>query len=121
MAKRKKTGGRDFLPGNTAAKAKALSPESKALRKLTTDSFIKLCNELLFAPRDLIERKLENSDTPMIEIALLNLLKDMANGQMGVLEMFLNRTIGKVPDKIHTTEMSYLEYLKLLAKEEEDG
>jgi len=121
MAKGTKTGGRNFKPGNNAnPKGRPpISPEVKAMRKLTTESFIKLCNDLLFSDAAYIQRKLDNPDTPMIELAMLNMLKNMAQGDSSLFEMFMNRTIGKVPDKVQTTQMSYLEYLQTLAKEED--
>jgi hypothetical protein len=66
MAKGKKTGGKNFEPGNRAAEGKALPAEIKAARKLRKADLEAIIHTLLYMTDEELDATLANPATPQI-------------------------------------------------------
>ena len=123
MTQGRKTGGRDFEPGNTFGKGRPQVPEDlKELRKLTKPALELMMNRLIFLPVPQLKIIKKGRNTPSIEKILCNvIIKAVAWGDIGRLGFLLDRLIGKVPDKIEADILHLVEqvkYLRELPKEE---
>lgn len=96
--KGKKTGGRNFKRGNPGGPGRpALPEEERALRKVTQTEFERIANKYLNATR--YEIKAATNDPKMIalELVIVSVIhKAVVNGDGRMLELLLNRLIGKV-------------------------
>lgn len=106
MAKGKKTGGRNFEKGKSGNPngRPRLSPEAKAIKKLTSDEYITLVGQFLNTDKKKLEDYLKLQTTTVLEHMvgqiILNAIK--TGGHVG-LEALLQRVIGKVPDTVELT------------------
>lgn len=101
MAKGKKSGGRDFEPGNKLGKGQPpLPPDLREVRKLGRSQVeAKLWDLISKTKREL--GALISDDAPMIDRIIANVLLQAAeNGDEKRLNWFLDRTIGKVTQPI---------------------
>ena len=88
--------GKEPGPGRTP-----LSPEVKALRKLTTNEFLTLLNKLLKMTKSEIVKLIQDPQTPMLEVYLGSVLVyGTKRGDYPTLDKILDRAIGKVPVKL---------------------
>ena len=108
MAPGRKTGGRNFTKGDKRInrKGQLLSKEAKALRRLTTDEYIKTINKFMYMDlTDLqkifdtshpeYDRKITNQ-MPVLEIFVCSVLaKCIKEGDPARMEFILNRILGK--------------------------
>lgn len=111
MAKGKKTGGRDWVRGQVPNPrgAAAHSPEKKAMRRLTQAQVAEVATMILNGKiDDLIkivgsqkDKIPPDPDASPLKIWFATVaLKAISKGDMSSLDIFLNRTVGKVKDKI---------------------
>lgn len=104
MAKGKKTGGRDFQPGQVANPAgfPKLTDEQKALRKLGQIEFEIAANKILFMTLTELEEHVENPETSVLEATIGKvLLKGHEDSEIKQLNYFVERFLGKVPDNVN--------------------
>jgi len=99
----RKTGGRDIKKGqvlNPNGRPR-LSSEEKAMRKLTATHFNKVANKYVLSTVAQLEAKFRDVKTPALDLILIKILIEAADkGDIGKINFFLERLIGKVPDKI---------------------
>lgn len=104
MARGKKTGGRDFGPDNPPPKspgAPKLPKEIRDLRKLTVEQVEEIISTLLTANHDTLDEIRKDPNAPFLKRIIVNILyKTFSTGNMGQLDLLLNRVIGKVQEKI---------------------
>lgn len=102
MAKGKKTGGRNFEPGNQVNKGmEKITSEDKQARELTTLEFMRVANQYIHSTVLELKQAMTHPDTKAIDIIVIKILvKAAEHGDQNRLEFILNRLLGKVPDKI---------------------
>lgn len=103
MAKGKKTGGRDFKPGNKAAVGHGrprLTPEMKKVAKLTQSELEFIINSFLTMTREEIQKFAKDPKAPILHVIIASILARAATtSDHNKLEAMLIRLIGKMPDK----------------------
>ncbi len=103
MAKGKKTGGRNFVPGvvtNPNGRPK-IPPEVKTLRKLTTESLAEIGDLILQGDKPRLHEIANSLTEPAIRVAYAKAtINAMVKGDLSTLELILNRVVGKVKDKV---------------------
>lgn len=102
MARGKKTGGKDFVPGNVHGKGRPKVPDDvKEARKLNQVEFERVANKYLYLTRDELKEAAEDPDTTVIELLVSSIIvKAVEKGDQMRLEFLLNRLIGRVVDRI---------------------
>jgi hypothetical protein len=103
VAKGKKTGGRDFQPGQSGnPKGPAPLPEDiKAARKLTPLEFERAVNKFLFWSREAIEAAAKDTSLPALDAWVIRIiLKATVKGDERPMSFLLERLIGKVKERI---------------------
>jgi hypothetical protein len=103
MAKGKKTGGRDFngVPGPGRP---PIPPEVKALRKLTAERLEEIGDLILDGNRSALGTIAASMTEPAIRVIYAKAaLNAMIKGDVAVLELILNRVIGKPKDTLKLT------------------
>lgn len=86
--------------GNPAGPG-VLTPELKKARKLTSKATVEILSKCIFMTRDEISTRLNEPETPGIELAILTVLANcIKHGDATRLNFLLDRLIGKVTDKI---------------------
>lgn len=104
MAKGKKTGGRDFIPGDERAGRPKKPEELRRLEKLTKSEVIAKLAQFLKMNVDELQVILEDKALPVIDhwvgrVALMGI----KNGDHQRLNFLFDRLIGKVSDKLEVT------------------
>lgn len=100
MARGHKTGGRDFEPGNQAAKDR-LPGDIKAARKLTKVEFERLVNKFIWLDAAGLKAAAEDAECTAFERMVgAIIVKAIEGGDSQRLEFLLNRLIGKVTEKL---------------------
>lgn len=106
MAKGKKTGGRDFLPGqsgNPNGQPK-VPQEIKDARQLTKLELERLLNKYMVMTKDEVQEALKNPATPALELMIGSIVaKAVSGGDDKRLNFLLERMIGKVKEKVEHT------------------
>lgn len=102
MARGKKTGGKNFEPGNKVGKGRPPIPEDiKQARKLNQNEFERVANKFLYLTRDELKAALAQPTTTTIELMLGSIIAQaVQKGDHMRLEFMLNRLIGKVTDVV---------------------
>lgn len=111
MARGRKTGGRDFRPGvsGNPGGRKPMSPEMKAVRKLTPSYIQTLISRFLRMSREEFQRYLSFGDPNIAEIAVSAIIaKAISEGDYMRLDFLLDRVIGRVIDQ--PTQMQSVRY-----------
>lgn len=106
MAIGKKSGGRDFQPGQSGNPAgrTPLPPELKETRRLNKTEFETLVNKYLWASFAQIEAASEDATLPAIERYVVSIIaKGIKTGDWGGCEWIAQRLIGKVQDRVEVT------------------
>lgn len=105
MTKGRKTGGKDFEPGNPGGPGQpTIPPELKAARRLNKVEFELIANKYVFATKAELEAAQTSPSTPAMEMLLVNImLSGIFDGDQAKAEFFLNRLIGKVKDEVEVT------------------
>jgi hypothetical protein len=98
MARGKKTGGRDFKPGEGGRPR--LPQDIKDARKINQVEFERVVNEFLYMTKAGIRERLEAFDTPTLEHLMGQIiLKAIDQGDQLRLDFLLNRTIGRMKER----------------------
>ena len=110
----KKTGGRDFKPGQ-APKSPGrprIPEELKAIEPITQDSYKRILNKYTSMSREQLQAVIKEPSTPAIEIIVCSIIaKAMTGGDQSRLESLLNRAIGPVPKQLEVSGQLSLEQL----------
>lgn len=103
--KRRKTGGKNFQPGNTFGKGRPLIPEDlKQVRTLKKDEAERLIIMLMSYTTAELRKVIGNEKTPaMHKLIAKIILKGVLHGDSQRMEFLFNRTIGRVLEKIEHT------------------
>lgn len=124
MAKGKKTGGRDWKPGqsgNPAGRAKlpAWMRESRSMNK---EKFHGLLNEYIHRPATELVEIMKDPTTPTLELMVIKVVMEaIKHGDEKKLGFLLDRLIGKVREEVHVSgQMSVLDLAKKYADQEND-
>ncbi len=110
MAIGKKTGGRDFEPGNSASPGRPQLPEDlKQARKLNKAEFERIANKFLFlSPQDARDILEDPTSTMLDHLVASIFVRGVQDGSHQHLEFILNRLIGKVSDKIEVKQKPFV-------------
>lgn len=103
MAKGKKTGGRDWKPGESGNPdgLKPMSTEARIFKRMTQAQVAELGTEILSGNVDALRKVVKNpTSTPLQVWFATSVLKGIAKGDVFALDKFLERVVGKVKDKI---------------------
>jgi hypothetical protein len=106
VAKGKKTGGRNFPPGQSGnPKGPIPLPEDiKAARKLTPIEFERAVNKFLFWDRDALKEAVKDPKTAALDAWVITIiLRATAKGDERPMSFLLERLIGKVKERIEHT------------------
>lgn len=105
MTKGRKTGGKDFEPGNPGGPGQPpIPPELKAARRLNKVEFETMANRYIWSTAAELAAALANPETPALERVLVQILTEAAiHGDQAKAEFFLNRLIGKVKDEVEVS------------------
>lgn len=81
-----------------------LSPEQKALRELTLETYREVIRTALTGNIQALKDLAENPDTPAIQVGVATaIMRAIKDGDPSVLERFAARIVGKIPDDIRIT------------------
>jgi hypothetical protein len=102
----KKSGGRDFKPGNPGGPGKPpLPPELKEAKRLTKTAFEAMANRFLWMTTAELAAHHDDPATPAIERLIISILAaGETEGDQARAEWFLNRLLGKVTDKVEVSQ-----------------
>lgn len=105
MAKGKKTGGKDFQPGQPGGPGRPTTPEDiKESRKFNQHELERVINKLLYLNRGELQVVIKAADTPMVELIVASILAQAAQkGDQQRKEWVVQRMIGKVKDQLEVT------------------
>jgi len=99
MARGKKTGGRNFLPGNPGRPK--TDPNVRLIKRLTTDKIIEGISRIVHMTVDELKQLATNPQATGLELALGKILVEaIKTGDHQRIEFLMNRTVGKVTEKI---------------------
>ena len=116
MAKGRKTGGKNFMPGVvTNPNGRPRLPEDiKTIRELTQAEFTRVSNKYLQMSSEEIEAIVKEPSTPMLELMVASIIsKAVIYGDQNRLNLLLDRLIGKVPIPVaRSADPQILEKLK---------
>lgn len=104
MAKNKKTGGRNILPGRTGNPngRPKLPPEVKAIRYCSKETVAKLYWDVVNMNRQEVERRLADPTLSLFERNVLAaIVKDISKGVITTIEKLMERVLGKPKEVIH--------------------
>jgi hypothetical protein len=100
-----------FQKGNKANPlgAGAHSPERKAFKKLTLETYQEVIEVALTGNVDALRAIAENPNTPAIQVGIATaIMRAIKDGDPSVLERFAARIVGKIPDDIRVTSTAEL-------------
>lgn len=103
MAKGKKTGGKDFVPGKSGNinGRPSIPKELRDLKKYTAEELEELITTLFNATDAEIEEIIRDPAAPRIKKLMAQVLeKSYESGNMSQVDMVLSRIIGKVREKV---------------------
>jgi hypothetical protein len=101
MAKGRKTGGRDFAPGDPRAGRKPIPEDVKAIRKLTILEFQRLINKYLWLSEEGLQVAMQDPACSMLEKLVASVIaKGISQGDPMRMEALVTRLVGKVTDKV---------------------
>lgn len=103
MARGKKTGGRDWKPGESGnpAGGQPLPAEIKALRTITQKQVAEIASVILTGNLEKVKQVVADpNSTPMQVWFCTCILKGIAKGDAFAMDKLLERVIGKVKEKI---------------------
>jgi hypothetical protein len=106
MAIGKKTGGRNFVKGQSGNPRGRLpiDPELRAVKEMTPSYVRKVISKFMAMNRDELTVVVKDPKTPMFEVTVASILtKSLQTGDYTRLNFLLERSIGKVKDEIETT------------------
>lgn len=97
----KKTGGRDFLPGNPGGPgAPRITLAERMARKVTASVWSSLLNKYMSHSKEELEEAKKDTSLPIIELIIIGHFLDAhKKADPSKFEVVLQRAIGKVPEK----------------------
>ena len=106
MAKGLKTGGKNFVKGQPGGPGRtALPPDLKEARALRTIEFEQIIYKYLDCSLDQLQERIKDKSTPAKELIVIKMLElGLKNGDLPRVNFLLERTIGRVPDKIEVSD-----------------
>ncbi len=106
MAKGRKTGGRNFAPGNALGGRPRLPGDVKEARRLTQIDLERTVNKYIYHDKDELKAAAAEPGTSMLDLIVISILaKAVQGGDPTRLDFLLNRVIGKVQDRIEVTAL----------------
>ncbi len=101
MAKGKKTGGRDFQPGNSGGPGQPKIPEEiREARKLNRLEFERILNKYIYVQLGDLHKIIKDPTTPVIDGVVCKILvKGFNDGDPRRLEFVIDRLIGKIKEQ----------------------
>lgn len=103
MAYGRKTGGRDFQPGNPGRPP--LPEDLKQARKLLRDDFERISHGLLQLSKTKLQEVMKDPDTPALELLVASIIaKGVSGGDQHRTEFLLDRLIGPVPKAVEISD-----------------
>ena len=106
MAKGKKTGGRDFKPGESGNPkgAQAIPTDLKQARQLTRLELERVLNRYIHMTKAEIVKAAQNPDTPAIELMVASLISRATNeGDHKRISFLLDRLVGTVAQTVRVS------------------
>lgn len=101
MAKGKKTGGRDFKPGDPRAGRPSLPGDIKEARKLSQVELERLLNKYLWLDKQQFTEALKDPACTMFEAMVGSIIhKAVIGGDQQRLDWIVARLIGKITEKV---------------------
>lgn len=96
--------GRPFPPGNNAnPKGRPkVTPEAREFKKITATTFAEIAKKYIGAPTEILRIARQDPFTPALELMLISWIEAGIKGDHRATEAYLQRVIGKVPDKVET-------------------
>lgn len=97
-----KTGGRDFKKGNPGGPGRPrLPPDIKGARAMNQLELERSINKMLFMTAEELQTLARDPDTALLDRMLASIcIKGVKEGSHAHLDFILNRTIGKVSEKV---------------------
>lgn len=124
MAKGKKTGGRDWQPGNRGNPngRPRVPKEIRALRDADKEWISETLHKYLHMKWGEFQRIANDNDLPMLEVYLANILNaGLSDGDEKRLNFIFDRYIGKVKDKVeHSGDLTLEQLIAGSQKEDDD-
>jgi hypothetical protein len=105
MAIGRKTGGRNFKPGQSGnPSGEKPSKEKLELRRLTRDELVALIRKTAFMPRVDLDDRMNDPSLPLLEVCILRIFdKVIQTGDHSGIEWLMSRSIGKVKEEMDVT------------------
>jgi hypothetical protein len=101
MAKGKKTGGKDFTPGDPRAGRPPMDADLKRANALTSAELKRTLNRLLFMEDIELEALTKDAKANQLERIVSNIiLQATKHGDVARMEWLAQRLVGKVVDKV---------------------
>lgn len=106
MARGKKTGGRDWVPGQPGGPGRpAVTPQLKQLKKLNAEKLAEILNRLAHATVDELKAISQDPMTSIFELTICAILKNaVQKGDQQRVNFLLDRLVGKPKEQVeHST------------------
>jgi hypothetical protein len=101
----RKTGGRDFVPGDPRAGRPRLPEELKAAKRLNKTEFEAIINKYLWLPLEELEAAAHDKSIPTIEAWMVAIMvKGRTTGEWSGYEWIAQRLLGKVKEQVEVTQ-----------------
>lgn len=106
MTRGRKTGGRDFVPGDPRAGRPPMPEALKAARRLNKTEFEEIINKYLWAPLSDLEKAKDDKTLPTIESWMVAIMvKGRTTGEWSGYEWIAQRLLGKVKEQVEVTQV----------------
>lgn len=122
MANGRKTGGRNFQPGNKLGKGRpALTDDLKEIKNLDKDIFKKTISKFMDMDVENLKEFLDKVKTQKVKVfdayIASMIAKGMQNQDVSIMEWLATRSVGKVKDEVdhnitNNVHMDILNYIK---------
>lgn len=104
MTKGRKTGGKDFIPGDPRAGRPPLPPALKEAKRLNKTAFEEIINKYLWAPLADLEKAKDDKALATVESWMVAImLKGRTTGEWSGYEWIAQRLLGKVKDQVEVS------------------
>jgi hypothetical protein len=105
VAKSRKTGGKDFKPGNPGGPGRPeLPPALKEARRLNKTEFELVVNKYLWCSLEELEKLAKEKSLPVMEAWIVSIMaRGVSTGDWGGNEWIAQRLMGKVKDQVELT------------------
>jgi hypothetical protein len=105
MAKGKKTGGKNFEPGNKMGKgASCHNPALKVVRRMTHDDVAEIGQLIVEGNLEKLQAVKDDKNASVLKVWMCSVaIKAISRGDATALNALLDRIVGKVKDKVEVT------------------